>query len=142
MRFWDALDAVGLAGYFELMDADEPLDELALASAWRPIVQSVDTLAAELEKPVIVTEVGYTSQQARRLIHGTTLGRELDLAGQQTLYTALARAWSKSTRRGDLPVGLVWRWRWAERRVHAAAEARRARRPSLHQGQRPSASPP
>lgn len=144
VRFWDALDAVGLTGYFELTDADAPLDELALAAAWRPIVQSVDELAAELEKPVIVTEVGYTSQRgAAAHPWDYTLGRERDLIGQQTLYTALARAWSESAR---LEAIYLWDWfgvgggrndEYTPRQKPAERVVR-----AWYQGQRPSASPP
>lgn len=58
--FWDALDYVGVQAYFPLSDAAHPSTE-ALVQGWDPHVRALRTLAAQVERPVLFTELGYRS---------------------------------------------------------------------------------
>ena len=58
--FWDALDFVGVQAYFPLSDAnDPPLD--ALHAGWAEHRQALRRIAAETNRPVLFTELGYRS---------------------------------------------------------------------------------
>lgn len=106
--FWSDLDAIGLTGYFELAEEGDAVDSRSLSLAWEDVVRGIDAIADAQGKPLILTEVGYTSQ-ADAAVHpwDYTLGREVDLVGQRQLYEALARAWSDSD-----AVHAVFLWNW------------------------------
>lgn len=57
--FWDALDAIGVEGYFPLCDAPDP-DEGALERTWRARIAEMRGLHERTGKPVVFTELGYT----------------------------------------------------------------------------------
>ena len=59
--FWDALDLIGVQGYFPL--AASPLPTVAeLDAGWRPHVATLEALARRHRKPILFTEVGYVSR--------------------------------------------------------------------------------
>jgi hypothetical protein len=59
--FWDALDLIGVQGYFPLATAAVPTVE-ELEAAWRPHVAKLEALAARHGRPVLFTEIGYVSR--------------------------------------------------------------------------------
>ncbi len=60
--FWDALDLIGIDAYFPL--ADEPTTDVnRLTESWEAIGKRIGDLAARLGRQVVLTEVGYPSQQ-------------------------------------------------------------------------------
>jgi len=59
IRFWDALDAVGVQAYFPLSAHDELSDERALRQAWEPILADLRGLQRRTGKPIVFTELGY-----------------------------------------------------------------------------------
>ena len=66
VSFWDRLDLIGLDGYFQLTNQNDPT--LAqLVAAWRRNASRVDLVAAvtnvhnAYQKPIIFTEIGYKS---------------------------------------------------------------------------------
>lgn len=58
--FWQALDYIGLGGYFPLVDAPTP-DVAALKAAWQPIRQRLQAFSQKQDRPVLFTEFGYLS---------------------------------------------------------------------------------
>lgn len=56
--FWDALDVVGVQAYFPLCDHPDPSED-ELLSAWRRIVGELRSFAARVERPLVLTELGY-----------------------------------------------------------------------------------
>lgn len=60
-RFFGQLDFVGLTGYFSLTQKDDPtLSELI--DAWRRVGDELRQVVGKLGKPVVLTELGYVSQ--------------------------------------------------------------------------------
>ena len=56
--FWDALDAVGVQGYFPLAAGDDPSPpELELG--WRAAIERLRAVHERTGKPVVLTELGY-----------------------------------------------------------------------------------
>lgn len=60
IKFWDALDFIGIQSYFPLAQKEDA--ELAdLIAAWDLHLKSIERTQASFSKPVIFTEIGYKS---------------------------------------------------------------------------------
>ena len=60
IKFWDALDFIGVQGYFPLTKNDNPtLAELR--AGWKPYIKDLEKTAHKFNKPIVFTEVGYKS---------------------------------------------------------------------------------
>ncbi|MDQ4138969.1 MAG: hypothetical protein M3142_00445, partial [Bacteroidota bacterium] len=60
IKFWDALDFIGVQGYFPLTKKNNPsLTELQ--AGWKPYLADLKNIATKYQKPVVFTEVGYKS---------------------------------------------------------------------------------
>ena len=58
IRFWDALDYVGIQAYFPLSTAASPsLD--TLLRGWQPHLRALAAWQQKIKKPVVFTEIGY-----------------------------------------------------------------------------------
>jgi len=58
VTFWDALDYIGIQGYFELSAEPDP-DKETLLTAWGPHKKAMHTLSKSVGRPVLFTELGY-----------------------------------------------------------------------------------
>ena len=61
--FWDALDAVGVQGYFPLSDLEQP-GESDLRAGWRAALERMRAVHERTGKPVVLTELGYNGSLA------------------------------------------------------------------------------
>jgi hypothetical protein len=102
---WQALDFISVDAFFAL---DTPVDATAndMTKAWKPWVQKLSGQAAAISKPLVLAEIGSTSQQGAhrhswRWKHG---GAPIDLQDQRHYYAASCAAW-----RGAMS-GMYW---WA-----------------------------
>ncbi len=105
--FWDALDEVGLTAYFPV-GGTEPPSKAALAQAWRTPRELIERLGRRTGKPVLITEVGYTSRRgaaAQPWDHSSSA--EVDLELQRNLYRGFCSAFSKTPRVSGF---YVWNW--------------------------------
>ncbi len=60
IKFWDALDFIGVQGYFPLGKKMNP-NLIELQAAWKPYVSHLEKVARRYQKPIVFTEVGYKS---------------------------------------------------------------------------------
>lgn len=60
--FWDAIDWIGVSGYFPLVPDASP-DRATLVHAWQPVLAQLERLSMREKKPILFTEVGYRSVQ-------------------------------------------------------------------------------
>lgn len=112
IRFWDALDFIGIQAYFPLGDQERPsLEELA--AAWRPHVAAIERVQRRFAKPVLFTEIGYRSAAgaAARPWEWPARSREpaaeAELAFQADLYEAFFRTfWDRPWFAG----AYFWKW--------------------------------
>ncbi|SHI94996.1 hypothetical protein SAMN02745146_2004 [Hymenobacter daecheongensis DSM 21074] len=58
IRFWDALDFIGIQAYFPLSKADRPTKKELLAN-WQPHLKAIERVQKQFKKPVVFTEAGY-----------------------------------------------------------------------------------
>jgi len=95
---WRALDLVGISGYWDLTaaaaDPDVATDDEVLAR-WADIQRNLAAFADRLDRPLLVTEVGYPALPwALRDPWNYLLGdASLDAAAPARAYRLLARAW-------------------------------------------------
>lgn len=62
IRFWDALDVVGVDAYMPLTPDDPDPTVGALVRGWQPWLRRLDALSERTGKPVRLTEIGYPSR--------------------------------------------------------------------------------
>ncbi|QNF35869.1 hypothetical protein HUW51_16795 [Adhaeribacter swui] len=60
IKFWDALDFIGVQGYFPLSQKNNP-DLAELQAGWKSHVPRLEKIAKKYRKPIVFTEVGYKS---------------------------------------------------------------------------------
>ena len=112
IRFWDALDYIGIQAYFPLTKRSTPtVEELVLG--WAPHVQAIERIQKSYGKPVLITELGYHSS-VDAAIEPWTWRVEADdaspqdrLQTQANCYEAFFRSfWDKPWFSG------VYIWKW------------------------------
>ncbi len=110
IEFWDKLDFIGMTSYYTLADKPRPtVDEIV--AKWQPIRKDVLAWQAKVGKPILMTEVGWCSQEGAAKSpwdyyqnqHATPEGLE----EQRRLYEAFLRVWGESS---EL-MGVIW-WEW------------------------------
>ena len=96
VKFWDALDFVGVDAYYPLATAASPsVEELVLAWQTSPvsghhIVSELRNLSTRVGKPLMFAELGYTSTD--RCAMGNHAGGGRDLQAQADAYAAFFEA--------------------------------------------------
>lgn len=58
--FWDALDLVGVQAYFPISEAEDPSMD-ALRAGWDAHRSALQQVAADVNRPILFTELGYRS---------------------------------------------------------------------------------
>lgn len=114
VRFWDALDLIGVQAYYPL--SDKPSPTLAeLEAGWAPVVEELSALSRKWDRPIVFTEVGYKSSElaAARPWEWEPQG-PLDPQLQARCYEALFQStWSQPWFRGLF----LWKWHRDNRRA-------------------------
>jgi hypothetical protein len=88
VQWWDALDAIGVDGYYPLTQRDDPT--LAqLRAAWQPIVDQLRDLARKWQRPVLLTEIGYQSRDGTNRAPWGIDRATVDVQEQATCYQAV-----------------------------------------------------
>jgi hypothetical protein len=107
VRFWDALDWIGVQAYFPLSNASESsVDELV--AAWRPHVAQLEAVARRTGRPIVLTEIGYkASDFATKEPWTWTTADRPNPDEQARAYEAAFRAlWNR-----PWLAGMYW-WKW------------------------------
>lgn len=107
VSFWDAVDVLGVTGYFELTRSLDPtVDELG--AAWSPVRASLEQWSERLGRPLVFTEVGYPSLDGgASWPWDETRQAAVDLEEQRRAYEAFTRSWSS---RRVLQGVYFWNW--------------------------------
>jgi len=107
ISFWDALDAIGLNSYYPLSEKENPTDKELLSGA-RSISEKIERVAKKFHKPVLISEIGFTSSARPWLRpHDDNTGAPLDFEAQRRCYEAIFQAvWGK-----PWLAGIYW-WKW------------------------------
>ena len=111
IRFWDALDYIGVQAYFPLIAAPNPSLE-TLVAGWQPHLRALARLQKQVGKPVIFTEVGYkttadAAAEPWKWPDRTAALQPADEATQARCYEAMFRAcWGLPWLKGMF----IWKW--------------------------------
>ncbi|HEY8585076.1 MAG TPA: hypothetical protein VIL49_19105 [Capillimicrobium sp.] len=92
VRFWDALDVVGIDAYMLLTPAEPNPTEAELAAAWEPWVTRMRAVGERAGKPVRLTEVGYTSRVGTAQQPAVEGDGAVDQTAQARAYAAALQA--------------------------------------------------
>ena len=94
IRFWDALDLIGMTGYHALTEKDDPTPA-EIAAAWRPIRDQILALHHKTGRPFLFTELGYASQDGiNKNPWNYLMSKVPDGNEQADCYRAFFEAWS------------------------------------------------
>lgn len=112
LPFWDALDEVGVTGYYPLAQGPQEPDALEIRQAWRAPQEELRQLRQRTGKPVLLTEIGYaTHPDAAWKPWETSSPRPprgaQDLALQARLYEGFCDAFQ---RRPSVDGFYFWNW--------------------------------
>ena len=110
VKFWGLLDFIGMTSYYTLADRKNPTVE-EIAARWRPLKKEIMDWCRQVDKPLLLTEVGWCSQEGAAMapwnyyqnMKATPPGHE----EQRRLYEAFLQVWDGSP--GLL--GVCW-WEW------------------------------
>ena len=96
IRFWDALDSVGVSAYFPLSLTRLLRDPRALALAWWAHRAHLEVVARSWQKPLTFVEVGYPSTEVAALRPWDYRFQErvLDLELQDLCWQAFKTVWA------------------------------------------------
>jgi hypothetical protein len=114
--FWDALDWIGVSGYFPLSDAATP-SRAELIDAWQPILTRLEQLSNRYRRPIVFTEIGYRSAD-RAAWRQWEIPRDAptNAQAQRVAYEAFFETvWPKPWVAGAYP------WKWFSYPDHGSA---------------------
>lgn len=125
IQFWDALDYIGIQGYFPLTKKEDPsLNNLQ--KGWRPHYQALKQFTARWDRPVIFTELGYRSMRNAAIEpwawpNGMEFEAEdISAEVQARCYEAFFKVFWKE----DWVAGVFF-WKWSRRNYNPEAYAAR-----------------
>ncbi len=109
IKWWDALDYIGVDAYYKLSQKDRPsLSEIK--AGWQKYILVLERLSKKYGRPVILTEIGYRSIVGTSRIAGDWKlgeGRPVDLLEQANAYQAFFETvWGKPWLAG----AYFWNW--------------------------------
>lgn len=110
IQFWDKLDFVGMTSYYTLADKKSPsVDEIV--TRWKPIVEEIAAWQKTVNRPIVMTEVGWCSQEGAAMAPWNYYqNQKASVEGheeQRRLYEAYLKVWDGS----PLLQGAFW-WEW------------------------------
>ena len=111
IRFWDALDYIGIQAYFPLTQDTKPT-KAELLAGWQPHVRAIERVQKRFNKPVVFTEMGYkctpdAAVQPWVWPDRTATFLQPDEATQAACYAALFETFWPKKWFGGL---FVWKW--------------------------------
>lgn len=116
VKFWDALDFIGVSAYFPLSDARAP-DRNALLRGWKPIATRLEELSRRTGRRIVFTELGYRSSDYATARPWEHRGGIVNLELQKDAYEAFFQAiWSQPWFEG------VYFWKWESYSNHARSD--------------------
>jgi hypothetical protein len=107
VRFWDALDVIGIQAYFPLADSTNVSSE-ELTRAWQERMAELRTFAAQHNRRIVFTELGYNRSFAApvRPWESRVDGREAETMQEACLRIALAAVEEEPMVAG----AFLWKW--------------------------------
>ena len=114
LRFWDALDCIGIQAYFPLADGADP-SRAVLRDAWNARMRKLRRFAISARRNIVFTELGYNRSRdaARKPWAYETDGPETEALQARCLSVALDAIEGE----GSVLGSFLWKWFPGERAV-------------------------
>ena len=107
VSFWDAVDVIGITGYFELTQ-DSAASTESMVGAWKQVIAELEAFSAGLKRPLVISEIGYPSiDGGARWPWDQSRKAPVDLDEQRRAYQAFTEALGG---RAFLDGIYVWNW--------------------------------
>lgn len=107
LTFWGELDYIGLDCYYPLSEKEMP-EKSELVTAFANVLQKVEKISRQYNKPIIFTEIGFRSVATPwRNPHAERDGRPLDEHAQNLCYEVVF----EGLRAKPWVAGVLW-WKW------------------------------
>ncbi|HUU21683.1 MAG TPA: glycoside hydrolase TIM-barrel-like domain-containing protein [Phycisphaerae bacterium] len=108
VQWWDDLDLIGMTTYYDLTGGDKPTVE-RLCKSWKEIKSKILKWQAQINRPILFTEVGWPSQETcAQYPWDYYRSKKADPTAQANCFEAFFRTWIQE----DSAAGfLVWEWR-------------------------------
>ncbi len=107
--FWDALDLVGITGYYRLAEVgrfDPPVADLV--ARWALIREHLGLWLQTVDRPLVITELGYPSVDgAAQAPWDYTGAQPVDLEEQRRCFQAFYEVWADAP---ELAGVFFWNW--------------------------------
>jgi hypothetical protein len=111
IRFWDALDVIGISAYFPLAGQDRP-DDAELRAGWERVMGPLEAFSRRLNRRVVFTEIGYPAFGSAARRPWEEGEGPADVWLQSRLYEAALR---EVARRPFLVGSFFWLWEGTSR---------------------------
>jgi len=108
IKFWDALDVIGIQAYFPISNIPGMVDQDQLREAWKERLEELNTFARKWNKHLVFTELGYDISEnaayepwkpGRRSVNA-------EILQERCLNTAL-----EAIEQDDMVIGaFIWKW--------------------------------
>jgi hypothetical protein len=106
--FWDALDVIGIQGYFPIADQPGLCTEAQLERGWQTVLRELETYARQQHRRIVFTELGY-DRSLEAAIKPWQRGRPSDEADE--LQQRCMRVALRSIAQNEVVVGaFLWKW--------------------------------
>ena len=108
VKFWDALDAVGIQGYFPLVQHELVPPEKELDRAWGRLIGRLEKYGKQQNRPIILCELGYnrSATAAARPWEHQTGGEQAELVQRRCMAAALLAIEKSKIVTGSF----LWKW--------------------------------
>lgn len=105
---WSFVDMAGISAYFQLGDGDRGADVEKLLSNWKGFREKLLHMRERINRPLVITEVGYLSQDGTAdWPWDENAAEPIDLEEQRRCYEAFRRTWENQP---DLAGVYFWNW--------------------------------
>lgn len=111
IAYWDAIDEIGISGYFRLTPPGHRTDRAGTRQAWVQLLRRLDAFAQERHRPWLLTEVGWPAlASAASHPWDDTHVAEPDPTLQATLWSGFLDAIDETARPGHPTPFYAWNW--------------------------------
>jgi len=110
IRFWDALDYIGIQAYFPLADKNNP-DVGSLKKGWNRKIKEIEKVQKKFNKPVIFTEIGYCNTEDAAIEPWVWPNERKEVALSEDVQAACYQAFFETAWKMDWLAGAYF-WKW------------------------------
>jgi hypothetical protein len=120
IKFWDALDFIGVQAYFSLSQKNNPTTE-EMTTNWSAHLKSIEQVHGRFDKPVIFTEIGYRSTEDAAIEPWKWPQENRDAISSSETQAKCYEAFFKSAWNKPWLAGAYF-WKWYPHGAHSLGE--------------------